>query len=171
MSKSQESDLHPSSSTSFLAPNGIYNPYDFSDMELVSINHRKSSTSTSANNNNHNSGGGGAYYTSLKDILPATPSPPSGISPSHNSSWHEIPIRNHLVKQAAWAYLQPMSTPRQSGDSGFFSKLKSVCCEAGCFEYFTKSIFSVFSNRRDSDDDEVEDVDEDSYCCGGEKVD
>ncbi|KAL9691818.1 hypothetical protein QQ045_012245 [Rhodiola kirilowii] len=56
-------------------------------------------------------------------------------------------------------------------DSHFFSKLKSVCCEVGRFEYFAKSIFSVVSNRRDSDDEEVEDVDEDSYYCGGEKVD
>ncbi|OIW11374.1 hypothetical protein TanjilG_19630 [Lupinus angustifolius] len=51
-------------------------------------------------------------YTSLRDILPstaATNSPTATAAAS--SSCYEIPIRNHLVKQAAWAYLQPMSGP------------------------------------------------------------
>ncbi|KAK6916759.1 hypothetical protein RJ641_019620 [Dillenia turbinata] len=56
-------------------------------------------------------------YTSLKDLLPA--SPPMGIpSPPYtrHGSWHEIPIKNPLVKHAAWAYLQPMSTSQVSDE-------------------------------------------------------
>lgn len=52
-------------------------------------------------------------YTSLKDLLPAA----AAInSPTAVSSCYEISIRNRLVKQAAWAYLQPMSSsPGTSG--------------------------------------------------------
>uniref|UniRef100_A0A7N0ZYM0 Uncharacterized protein n=1 Tax=Kalanchoe fedtschenkoi TaxID=63787 RepID=A0A7N0ZYM0_KALFE len=175
MLKSEKSDTDssppPRSSLSFLAPNGIRNPYDFSDMELVSI---RSYNYPSNSNNNHTGSCSHAHYTSLKDILPATPSPPSGFSPTPNSSWYEIPIRNPLVKHAALAYLQPMSAPPESGDRGFFPKLKSVCCcDVGCFEYFRKSILKLLWNRRDSDDDEDAeyDEDEDGYCCGRGKVD
>uniref|UniRef100_A0A7N1A001 Uncharacterized protein n=1 Tax=Kalanchoe fedtschenkoi TaxID=63787 RepID=A0A7N1A001_KALFE len=180
MSKWKESDLDSSpppprsSSLNFLKPNGIHNPYDFSDTELVSINSGNfSSSSSNSNTTNSSSSCGNAHYTSLRDILPTTPSPPPGISPTHNSSWREIPIRNQLVKQAAWAYLQPMSAPPESGDRGVFSKLKSVCCEVGCFEYFRESIVRFLFDRRDSDDDEKAacDEDEDGYCCGGGKVD
>ncbi|KAL2900077.1 Asparagine--tRNA ligase [Bienertia sinuspersici] len=66
-------------------------------------------------------------YTSLKDILPSTPassilSPTpaialAGVSSSSSGSGYEISIRNRLVKQAAWAYLQPallLSSPSSS---------------------------------------------------------
>ncbi|CAL0309988.1 unnamed protein product [Lupinus luteus] len=46
-------------------------------------------------------------YTSLRDMLPSTAAAVN--SPTASSSGYEISIRNHLVKQAAWAYLQPMS--------------------------------------------------------------
>lgn len=135
--------------------NGINNPYNFSDTELISINNHRQHTTTAS---------GSANYTSLKDILPQTPIQLSGISPTHNSSWHEIPIRNPLVKHAAWAYLQPMSTLPDSDDNRccFFTKLNSLRCgEIGCFEYFRNSILRLFLNRRDSD------VDEDDGFCGG----
>ncbi|KAI4348908.1 hypothetical protein L6164_009572 [Bauhinia variegata] len=51
-------------------------------------------------------------YTSLKDMLPSnsiainSPRSPTAMV----SSGYEIPIRNRLVKQAAWAYRQPMSS-------------------------------------------------------------
>ncbi|KAJ9554819.1 hypothetical protein OSB04_009433 [Centaurea solstitialis] len=51
-------------------------------------------------------------YTSLRDILPPpattvhSPKPPCFAADSR----YEISIRNRLVKQAAWAYLQPMSS-------------------------------------------------------------
>ncbi|KDP33288.1 hypothetical protein JCGZ_13075 [Jatropha curcas] len=75
-------------------------------------------------------------YTSLKDLLPA--SPPTISSPTqHNSSWNEIPIKNPLVKQAALAYLQPMSSPPEIGDKGLFGRLRDACyVECGCFEWF-----------------------------------
>ncbi|KAG9455027.1 hypothetical protein H6P81_007931 [Aristolochia fimbriata] len=57
-------------------------------------------------------------YTSLKDLLPSAP---SGLqSPTANQSCHEISIRNRLVKQAAWAYLQPMASSPDAAGSDFF---------------------------------------------------
>nr|XP_043632679.1 cell wall integrity and stress response component 4-like [Erigeron canadensis] len=66
-----------------------------------------------------------ASYTSLRDILPSTtsaimsPTPPSFAV----HSGYEISIRNRLVKQAAWAYLQPMSTSPDSGGSTIFHRV------------------------------------------------
>ncbi|KAI3798327.1 hypothetical protein L1987_33598 [Smallanthus sonchifolius] len=66
-----------------------------------------------------------ASYTSLRDILPSTvtfvqsPKPPSFTV----NSGYEISIRNRLVKQAAWAYLQPMSTSPGAGGSTVFHRL------------------------------------------------
>ncbi|KAL4591836.1 hypothetical protein LXL04_004810 [Taraxacum kok-saghyz] len=55
-------------------------------------------------------------YTSLRDLLPSpaahVQSPKSPFSAAHSGC--EISIRNHLVKQAAWAYLQPMTTSPES---------------------------------------------------------
>ncbi|KAK9286628.1 hypothetical protein L1049_015028 [Liquidambar formosana] len=141
--------------SSFLIPNGIHSPVEISDIEMISIH--------------------SLTYTSLKDLLPArsparSPSMATITSPTHNSSWHEIPIKNPLVKHAAWAYLQPMSTPPESDDRNFFLKLKDKCCYGcgiGCFAYFgevlLQGIKQVFSERReiddyyDDDDDEEED--------------
>ncbi|KAI3471890.1 hypothetical protein Pfo_028578 [Paulownia fortunei] len=60
-------------------------------------------------------------YSSLKDLLPsvAVNSPkPKAALPGSN-----ICIRNRLVKQAAWAYLQPMSTSSASTGGNFFQRL------------------------------------------------
>ncbi|XP_023539526.1 uncharacterized protein LOC111800166 [Cucurbita pepo subsp. pepo] len=55
-------------------------------------------------------------YTSLRDILPSSTSMSSPTAASAANSGFEISIRNRLVKQAAWAYLQPMSSsPGSSG--------------------------------------------------------
>ncbi|XP_023518519.1 uncharacterized protein LOC111781995 [Cucurbita pepo subsp. pepo] len=67
-------------------------------------------------------------YTSLKDILPSASAAaaaaafnsPTAASPAN--SGYEISIRNRLVKQAAWAYLQPMSTSSYSTGSNFFHR-------------------------------------------------
>lgn len=71
-------------------------------------------------------------YTSLKDIIPALPSPtpmsPAAAAPAAAAAGHsrgEIPIRNRLVKQAAWAYLQPMAASSQSTAGGVFHRLCS----------------------------------------------
>ncbi|KAK5841711.1 hypothetical protein PVK06_004034 [Gossypium arboreum] len=65
-----------------------------------------------------------ASYTSLKDILPspavAVNSPTAAGSAT--SSGYEISIRNRLVKQAAWAYLQPMSASPDSSGTHFFRR-------------------------------------------------
>ncbi|KAG6595160.1 hypothetical protein SDJN03_11713, partial [Cucurbita argyrosperma subsp. sororia] len=65
-------------------------------------------------------------YTSLKDILPSASASaaafnsPTAASPAN--SGYEISIRNRLVKQAAWAYLQPMSASSYSTGSNFFHR-------------------------------------------------
>lgn len=111
-------------------------------------------------------------YTSLKDLIPASPS--TIMSPTHNSSWNEIPIKNPLVKQAALAYLQPMSTPIEV-DKGFFGKLKDKYCSCGgigCFGWFSIVFLRMFVDlfgdlcgrrrrRRRIDDGEDEDDDDD----------
>ncbi|PIN06035.1 hypothetical protein CDL12_21423 [Handroanthus impetiginosus] len=63
-------------------------------------------------------------YTSLKDLLPsaAVNSPkPSSVHQTQPGS--DICIRNRLVKQAAWAYLQPMATSPGSADGNFLHRL------------------------------------------------
>ncbi|KAL5710453.1 hypothetical protein ACHQM5_021012 [Ranunculus cassubicifolius] len=61
-------------------------------------------------------------YTSLKDLLPSLSAIQSPTGGSCSQSLYEIPIRNHLVKQAAWAYLQPMSSsPNGSNQYSFRS--------------------------------------------------
>ncbi|WJX79564.1 hypothetical protein P8452_62673 [Trifolium repens] len=64
-------------------------------------------------------------YTSLKDLLSpkAAVNSPTASSANINSGY-EIPIRNRLVKQAAWAYLQPMSsTVENSSARNFFGRI------------------------------------------------
>ncbi|KAE8690296.1 hypothetical protein F3Y22_tig00110896pilonHSYRG00010 [Hibiscus syriacus] len=66
-----------------------------------------------------------ASYTSLKDILPSPAvdiNSPSAAGSATNSGY-EISIRNRLVKQAAWAYLQPMSASPDSSGPHFFCRL------------------------------------------------
>ncbi|XAR64778.1 hypothetical protein NMG60_11008609 [Bertholletia excelsa] len=55
-------------------------------------------------------------YTSLKDLLPST------VAVHSPSAGSEISIRNRLVKQAAWAYLRPMSTSPDATGHRFWSK-------------------------------------------------
>ncbi|PON97396.1 hypothetical protein TorRG33x02_068630 [Trema orientale] len=65
-------------------------------------------------------------YTSLKDLIPSSPSGAGINSPTAASavnSGYEISIRNRLVKQAAWAYLQPMSSSPSSDGAHFLSRL------------------------------------------------
>ncbi|XP_073151920.1 uncharacterized protein [Henckelia pumila] len=82
-------------------------------------------------------------YTSLKDLLPsaAVNSPkPSAVNLSHPGS--DICIRNRLVKQAAWAYLQPMYTsPGPSGGS-FFRRLWPRV--AAVFDFICRNVRMAF---------------------------
>ncbi|EEF32210.1 uncharacterized protein LOC8271107 [Ricinus communis] len=82
-------------------------------------------------------------YTSLKDILPSTAvnSPtPAAATPTCGSAY-EISIRNHLVKQAAWAYLQPMSSSPDSSSQHFLQRLWLKFSTAGpitaCIRFIT----------------------------------
>ncbi|XP_022888447.1 uncharacterized protein LOC111403981 [Olea europaea var. sylvestris] len=59
-------------------------------------------------------------YTSLKDLLPSVAVNSPRPSVSHQAQLgSDICIRNRLVKQAAWAYLQPISTSPDSAGNGF----------------------------------------------------
>lgn len=63
-------------------------------------------------------------YTSLKDLLPtAAVNSPRPSSAPLGQSGSDICIRNRLVKQAAWAYLQPMSTSPGSADGSFVRRI------------------------------------------------
>ncbi|KAE9590800.1 hypothetical protein Lal_00022933 [Lupinus albus] len=75
-------------------------------------------------------------YTSLRDMLPSTTTAAAAInSPTASSSGYEISIRNHLVKQAAWAYLQPMSaSPISSAAAPHF--LRRLCHRFSAFLTF-----------------------------------
>ncbi|KAF5751035.1 hypothetical protein HS088_TW02G00045 [Tripterygium wilfordii] len=153
-SKTEKALMNGSHSPSFLFHNnGFGSVYDLSDIEMITIQ-----TMT---------------YTSLKDLLPA--SPPAITSPTaYNSSWHEIPIKNPLLKHAAWAYLQPMSTATETEERGFWGKLKEKCCgECGCVGWLKDVILKVFrevfwerggeieeeEEEEDDDDDDHEKVD------------
>ncbi|KAJ4837453.1 hypothetical protein Tsubulata_015304 [Turnera subulata] len=84
-------------------------------------------------------------YTSIKDLLPS----PVGAfvnsptaAPTPRSSSHDISIRNRLVKQAAWAYLQPMSSPSSSSSGDHFLRrlwlqLSSHNPVSACIRFFT----------------------------------
>ncbi|GLT81397.1 hypothetical protein SLA2020_527860 [Shorea laevis] len=79
-------------------------------------------------------------YTSLKDLIipSAAVNSPTATTSSPNSGY-EISIRNRLVKQAAWAYLQPMpSSPHYSGPSFFrrlWLRLSSYNPLSSCFRF------------------------------------
>lgn len=83
-------------------------------------------------------------YTSLKDLLPA---PAAGIGSPTAASGYEISIRNRLVKQAAWAYLQPMSSsPGSSGPTHF---LRRLCLRlSSCLAYLTQLLHRILHTFR-----------------------
>ncbi|KAK2665637.1 hypothetical protein Ddye_004211 [Dipteronia dyeriana] len=127
---------------------GVYSPAAVSDLEMLTLRV--------------------ATYTSLKDLLPPSSSPRAGMAspPALNSSWHEIPIRNQLVKQAALAYLQPMSSPLpDAGGKGVFGKLVDGCSWWGrqcqCFSWINdivvKRLREVFCWEVDDDEEEDDD--------------
>lgn len=97
----------PLYSSSFPNQNGIVSPPPQPlDLELVSF---KNSLA----------------YTSLRDLIPSSPGGliHSPTAASAVNSGYEISIRNRLVKQAAWAYLQPMSSSPGSVGTNFFHRL------------------------------------------------
>ncbi|KAI4370151.1 hypothetical protein MLD38_018528 [Melastoma candidum] len=73
-------------------------------------------------------------YSSLKDFLPPSSSPQVLCSPTTS-----ISIRHRLVKQAAWAYLQPAAVSPVSPPVPSFRRLCSSF--SSCF----RRLFSFFS--------------------------
>lgn len=152
-------DHHPSincNSTNFLLHNGFVSSSKISDIEMITIQ--------------------SISYTSLRDLLPISSSPAAITSSSpttHNSSWHdEIPIKNPLVKHAALAYLQPMSSPPEVGEKGFLGRFKESCCcsrECGCFlwlyDVVWRNVKEAFCQRLE----EVDDDDDDYYYYYGDE--
>ncbi|KAE8726648.1 putative Receptor expression-enhancing protein [Hibiscus syriacus] len=117
-------------------PNGSAAPSPL-DLELISL---KASS---------------ASYTSLKDILP---SPAVSInSPiaagSAAKSGYEISIRNRLVKHAAWAYLQPMSTSPDSSGHHLFRRLwlrfSSQNPISSCLRFFNLKLLPLLTRLVD----------------------
>ncbi|KAK7278711.1 hypothetical protein RJT34_23747 [Clitoria ternatea] len=91
-------------------------------------------------------------YTSLRDVLPFSaaavnsPTAPSSSSTSSASSAaaaHHISIRNRLVKQAARAYLQPMSAS-PSGPSGRNFFRRRVNPLATCLSFIVPCFTRIF---------------------------
>lgn len=73
-------------------------------------------------------------YTSLKDILPASPSSIGSPVTIRMDSWKEIPIKDPLVQHAAWAYLQPMAELKHDEGRFFVRKMMEKCRGlVGCF--------------------------------------
>ncbi|XP_031285142.1 CREB-regulated transcription coactivator 1-like [Pistacia vera] len=81
-------------------------------------------------------------YTSLKDLIPCSSvnSPTAG---SAANSAYEISIRNRLVKQAAWAYLQPMSSSPGSSAPHFLHRLFTSL--SSCLRFINSHIISALS--------------------------
>ncbi|CAN0879410.1 hypothetical protein LINGRAHAP2_LOCUS13029 [Linum grandiflorum] len=92
-------------------------------------------------------------YTSIKDLLPsaAVNSPTvAGAAGGAGVFSREISIRNRLVKQAAWAYLQPMSASPESSGHHFLHRLWLRFASLrhpvkACFRFFKLRLFPAVS--------------------------
>lgn len=88
-------------------------------------------------------------YVSLRDLLPtpaAVNSPkPKSAAQNHLHPGSEISIRNRLVKQAAWAYLQPMSTAPDTSTRNILHRLWDQFTTenpiAALFRFFNRHAF------------------------------
>ncbi|KAA0043832.1 putative COPII coat assembly protein SEC16 [Cucumis melo var. makuwa] len=86
-------------------------------------------------------------YTSLRDILPSNTASSSPTAASAANSGYEISIRNRLVKQAAWAYLQPMSS--SPGSSGPHLLRRIWLRFSACLSFLNLPIISSITNAFD----------------------
>ncbi|XP_039006638.1 uncharacterized protein LOC120134236 [Hibiscus syriacus] len=138
-----------SHSPTFLLHDGFPSSHQVSDIEMIKIQ--------------------SVSYTSLKDLLSSPTADQTGISTptihdnkNNNSSYwscwnEEIPIKNPLVKHAALAYLQPMSSPTATAEKGSFGGLKGMCCrESGCLFWLYDVVWSnvreaVWESREEDD--------------------
>ncbi|KAK7378839.1 hypothetical protein VNO80_04287 [Phaseolus coccineus] len=85
-----------------------------------------------------------ASYTSLRDVLP---SPNFAVnSPTASAySGQEISIRNRLVKQAAWAYLQPMSASPGGASTPHFLRRLTAASLDFFFNQLVPAVSQFFS--------------------------
>ncbi|KAL2537829.1 Uncharacterized protein Fot_19220 [Forsythia ovata] len=113
----------------FLVANGI-NQFQNYDIEMIPIQNLS--------------------YTSLKDILPASPMSIGSPVTSRRESWREIPIKDPLVQHAAWAYLQPMAVLEDNDGRYFARKMMDKC--RGLIECFNDVVLvvvkSLFSEQQ-----------------------
>ncbi|KAK1394848.1 hypothetical protein POM88_013904 [Heracleum sosnowskyi] len=103
---------HASSSTSSI----IIDPDNFEfEFEMVALE--------ATHNDDHDT-----RYTSLKDISP----PPPELLMRRKESWREVPLKDPLVQQAAWAWAYLPYSKAEHQRSSFFGKLKDGF--VGCFK-------------------------------------
>ncbi|KAL3623444.1 hypothetical protein CASFOL_032260 [Castilleja foliolosa] len=121
-SKLSLSSNNSSSSTTTTATSSS-SSFPSDDMELLSI---KSASRS---------------YTSLKDLLPTVTV--NSPKPNPAQTGPDICIRNRLVKQAAWAYLQPMSTSPSSAGDNFLHRLWPRV--AVLFDFLRRSVIRAVS--------------------------
>lgn len=134
----------PRHSSSFPIQNGAASPSPHPpaklDFELISLNTSTAPSSLS--------------YTSLKDLMPFSPSGAGMNSPTAATaanSGYEISIRNRLVKQAAWAYLQPMSSSPSSDGSHFLTRLwfKLSAAQTICRGFINRHVIPTLTRAVD----------------------
>ncbi|XP_050230346.1 uncharacterized protein LOC126679371 [Mercurialis annua] len=146
--------------TKLTVPNS--QPYHTTSLPPLHINGSTTTTTTATNSSDVVSfelssfNSSSLSYTSLKDILPsvAVNSPTGGAATPTCGSAYEISIRNRLVKQAAWAYLQPMSSSPDSTSQHFLRRLwlrfSTENPINACIEFITRHIIpsiTQFINR------------------------
>lgn len=95
-------------------------------------------------------------YTSLRDLIPSSPGGlvNSPTAASAANSGYEISIRNRLVKQAAWAYLQPMSSSPGSSGTPFFRRLWLKLSVrnplSACFGFISRHVIPTLTRAFDA---------------------
>lgn len=125
----------------------------------------------------------GTAYISLRDLLPSSYPAPIAFPrpPSHDSAaWCEILIKNPLVKHAAIAYLQPMSssTLAEAEGKGILGAIMDRCrcgCDVedeneGCCLLWLGDVISRTARRagigrdRPNDNDHKEEDEDEENC-------
>ncbi|CAN4120019.1 unnamed protein product [Withania somnifera] len=88
-------------------------------------------------------------YISIKDII--LESPPLSPMKQRKESWREIPMKEPLLQQAAWAYLQPTGLPE--ANRSLLNKVKDKCfrlfgCLGGAFVLMFNCWFSLSRKKK-----------------------
>ncbi|MCD7448376.1 hypothetical protein HAX54_041111 [Datura stramonium] len=91
-------------------------------------------------------------YISLKEIMPEESSRASTttmmMSSAMRQSWREIPMKEPLLQQAAWAYLQPIGID-PAADRTLLNKVKDLFgCLSGVLVLIFNRWFSLLSPKK-----------------------